>query len=673
MAFRAAACLAFLLSAFCSAASAQTLTSANVKINWQVENRFRLFADPATFKAQDQAWRQYLIHVDHLSASDAAKKSLVASSSVLGTEHVLNDRYIPFTRILRNRYDWKGWAAGALGKTCWDAKTRTHGACGGIDSYVSPVSHGVKLWLTPRVKDLPFAEYNCDWRVGDAAPVTAPCDQPVVLNIPWPKGAAVSVGVEGESGISTDIAVKDLLIVGLGDSFASGEGNPDVPVAFDDNFRNRNLYPRRAVNTGGGDAQWLDDACHRSLYSHQLRAALQIAIEHPQAAVTFLGYACSGAAVEEGILGPQEHVTYVSDPGDGGAAGKISVVKGGWKDTQMRWLLRDLCRVKPTQQGGFWLCPGGQYRRNVDFLFLSVGGNDIGFSSLVAWATLRDSTSAKLAKWFGATVSPTGFAGAMKSTLPGAYARLAKAIELAVPLKTGDLPFDASRVVLTAYPDILEDEDGRVCAAGDEGDGEDQYPANQSLDYFQSWLVVTPRKLQAAHDQLANLQQRMGELAGDHGWTFAGRAYGDRPFMGHGFCARNSTAAGDPAEQLMLPCAGKAPRPTATCTQSWSGKQKEWRPYDPQTQNFPYALRQRWVRSFNDAYMVINQKVLTREGQIDEQASQAVFAESTGAMHPSAEGHAAMADAILMDIRPEVAKALGDAGDEETGDKGIGD
>ena len=181
---------------------------------------------------------------------------------------------------------------------------------------------------------------------------------------------------------------------------------------------------------------------------------------------------------------------------------------------------------------------------------------------------------------------------------------------------------------------------------------------------WSSWLVVTPGRLAAAHDQLTGLHRRMGELAEDYGWRFAGRAYEDRPFRGHGFCARNAGAGNDPAEQLMMPCIGKAERPTATCTQSWSGKQRDWRPYNPATENYPYALRQRWVRSFNDAYLAINQKVITRDGFVDAGASESVFVETTGAMHPSAEGHAAMADAILMDVRPEVAKLLGNTGEE---------
>jgi hypothetical protein len=46
---------------------------------------------------------------------------------------------------------------------------------------------------------------------------------------------------------------------------------------------------------------------------------------------------------------------------------------------------------------------------------------------------------------------------------------------------------------------------------------------------------------------------------------------------------------------------------------------------------------------------------------VDEEASAQTFSETTGAMHPNAEGQAAMADAILMDIRDEISQML--AGD----------
>ncbi len=634
--------------------SAQTLSSSSVQIEWKVTNRFRLFADTETFSAHEIAWRQYLQHVDARHLDDEAESRLIRTTSVLGVEHVLNDRFIPFTEILRTKYDWRGWAARHVDNTCWDQKSRTHAKCGGVEAYVEPKFHEVKIWLRQIVKSPILNEMNCEWHVDDGAANVVPCDEAALIQIPYPKGATISVNVAGEQAISTEIAVKDLLIVGMGDSFASGEGNPDRPVVMSADERHKTFYPQREKNDVSGNAVWMDAMCHRSLYGHQLRAALQIAIENPQSAVTFMGYACSGAAVEEGLLGPQELVDYVGiDNNDGTVQAKS--VYGSEKQNQFFWLMRELCKNKPQKSGGVWSCPDRAFRRNIDFLLLSVGGNDIGFSNLVGWATLRSSVSSSLAKFFGATVKPSRFADNMRDILPGAYGKLAKAIESALPIVPSEAGFDATRVVLTAYPDILADEKGATCTGGDD----EELPANQSLTYFASWLSIDSTKITAAHAQLGALHKRMGELAEDHGWHFAGRTYEDKPFRGHGFCAQNPLRITDPAEQLILPCLGKAKNSTSDCQRSFSGKERSWRPYHPSTDNYPYALRQRWVRTFNDAYMIINSKVAGRTGKIDERASETVFSETIGAMHPSAEGHAAMADAILMDIRDDVARALG--------------
>jgi hypothetical protein len=52
-------------------------------------------------------------------------------------------------------------------------------------------------------------------------------------------------------------------------------------------------------------ALWMSAACHRSLYSYQLRVALALAMENPQIAVTFIPLACTGATIPAGILGSQ--------------------------------------------------------------------------------------------------------------------------------------------------------------------------------------------------------------------------------------------------------------------------------------------------------------------------------------------------------------------------------
>ncbi len=648
--------LLILLAAMVLPAQAQTLTTSNVLITWKVVNRFRLFKDPNLFKQQETAWRQYGTHVNSRSGSTEDNAMFYYNSSVLGIEHVLNDRRIPFTDILRTKFDWRGWAAAAVDNTCWNSKERRHTGCGDVGSYINPTGHDIEMQVKPLQSGTLISEYNCEWRVGDGAVITAPCDQAVQATLPYPNGASISVNVQGESAISIDAKVKDVLIVGFGDSFASGEGNPDVPVELAENRRSNNIYPARVNNDGSGSAQWMDELCHRSLYSHQLRAALQIGIENPHGAVTFMGYSCSGAAVEKGILGPQSYVEYVTQP-DGNASTSLHAISGGRKDSQLYWFLREMCLDGVQNTGGYWVCPNNHFRRNLDFVFLSVGGNDIGFSNLVAWATLRKSFSAGLAGFFGATVSADQFSENMKKVLPSAYTKLAKAFEKALPLAMDGLAYDPSRIILTAYPDILVDENGKTCSGvTDGGQEEDQFAANQSLDRFSSWLVVRQSKLDAAHDQLTALHDRMGQLAEAIGWTYAGRAYSDEPFKGHGFCAQRQNRLDDPAEMFIVPCWGKASRATLSCQPGIFGKGTGWRPYDPAQQNYPYALRQRWVRTFNDAFMVVNQKVFDRDGRIDEDASAQNFSETTGGMHPSAEGNASMADAILLDLRAEVAK-----------------
>ncbi len=654
---------------------AQILESSEVRIEWQVVNRFRLFRDPAFFKRHENAWWQYLLYLDGLSLPQEQREKRILAGSVLGSEHVLNDRRIAFSGILRQNFDWRGWAASGTDALCYDSRSRKHSACGGIDTYLNPAGQAIELWLsgTP-------VTAQCEWRIAGQLVATAACGDRVSgagVMLPYPGGAEISVNAAGERPIMVTAKARDILIAGLGDSFASGEGNPDRPVAFSEAHRHRNLYPRRIRDDAGGSAQWTDELCHRSLYGQQLRAALQIAVENPKTSITFLDYSCSGAGIDAGILGPQTYVERVSDTLVS-AATSARPLSGGSKDSQLYRLLREICLEKPDWSDDNWVCPGNKFRRSLDLVFLSIGGNDIGFSSVVAWAALRDGVSAAIASFFGATVSAEDFRANMKDVLPAAYARLAKAFAAALPLYSetsagvapgplldspamaGDRTFDASRVVLTAYPDLVTDERGALCGAGGSADDpEDAVPANQSLDMFSSWLVTQPTRLKSVRDGVATLFKNMRDLAGDHGWSFADRIYTDRIFEGHGFCARNPQLAGDPAETLMMPCWGKASRETETCQSSWSGKVRDWRPYNPATENFPYALRQRWVRTFNDAYMILNQKVVGGSGKIDEKASAAVFSETTGALHPTAEGHAAMADALLQTVRPIVQSMLG--------------
>ncbi|MEM1307571.1 MAG: hypothetical protein AAGG99_08605, partial [Pseudomonadota bacterium] len=271
---------------------------AKLRVAWRVENAFRFFTDPRDTDLHRQTF-------EALPPDDRRRPILSAERSL-------------------GRTFERGWAANLRGTTCWDHKRNLHRCPAGGD-YVNPKSHAVLVRLTAHEGR---EDIRCVWRVFDVdrrgrrdtrrAVHTRPCHQAARLTIPYPGGALVTVSIGGAEVAAERVKVEDLLIVGIGDSFGSGEGNPDLPVRFDrersaDYGRlRRDLviagYPTRvgAWRRLGDrffqreNAKWLDQACHRSLYSQQLRAALQLAIENPRRAVTFLHLACSGAEITRG-------------------------------------------------------------------------------------------------------------------------------------------------------------------------------------------------------------------------------------------------------------------------------------------------------------------------------------------------------------------------------------
>ncbi|HYC56188.1 MAG TPA: Ig-like domain-containing protein [Candidatus Binatia bacterium] len=85
---------------------------------------------------------------------------------------------------------------------------------------------------------------------------------------------------------SNAVQVKDLLIVVLGDSSASGEGAVDFPI-----------YPELATPYDQ-NADWVDDRCHRSANAGGAQAARLLEQADPRTSVTFLSFACSGATLD---------------------------------------------------------------------------------------------------------------------------------------------------------------------------------------------------------------------------------------------------------------------------------------------------------------------------------------------------------------------------------------
>lgn len=135
-----------------------------------------------------------------------------------------------------------------------------------------------------------------------------------------------------------DIDANDTWIAVLGDSFASGEGNP--------------MIPGQPVN----DWKWLDDdKCHRSIHAWPYRVFRRVAMVSRPGRHVFLSFhACSGASISKGLLGPYKPMWF-----DGLVSKTL--------EPQINALADEI------RAAG----------RRPDVLLISAGGNDADFSEIV--------------------------------------------------------------------------------------------------------------------------------------------------------------------------------------------------------------------------------------------------------------------------------------------------
>ena len=475
--------------------------SAQPTIVWEVENPFRFFLDPADTEVHRATW---------VSLSPEQR-----GSPVLSAERLLAERH------------GEGWSASMFDKTCWDG-TRNRYVCREKPDYINPKSHMVRASL----QGLADAQIvDCTWltaprgRGSRGKAVTLPCDTPVQLEIPYPTGSWIKVEIGGLQVAEVAARVTDLFIVGMGDSFASGEGNPDVPVRFSPDrtaeygvsANNVALsgYPARVgdwkaigeKNFIDENARWLDQACHRSLYSHQLRAALQLSVEDPHRAVTFVGVACSGAETVFGVFLRYKGHEWVPNPPEYSQISAVAEAQCAGRDAP-DYELPEAYHINgriPDLKGGLVLkkCDADRARK-IDLLFLSIGGNDIGFARLVANAVLADSSMLRrLGGWFG-QVHGFAEAGLQLDQLEDRLKAVNRAAHflLHVPWPESD------RVILTGYPPMALLEDGNsICPDGQAG-------MNVLPDFF-----FSEAKAREGNIAAERLHAVMQDSAKQHRWT----------------------------------------------------------------------------------------------------------------------------------------------------------
>ena len=611
-------------------AAPQPAVSSAVQISWEVRNRFRLFREE----------RDFQLHTETLSG-----QSVFASEQTLAVQS-----------------DGRGWARNALSRLCIDATGRVAEPCtrdNVKESYLTPTDHPVTVRVTGEVP----VGATCAWSFddGEAVPRQSALDCSELVNLRVKYGRTTIVSVDVSSGseppvrATGEIAVRDVLIAGLGDSIASGEGNPDRAVELsDDGFCFRSylggpagMYFRpgrakfkgaRACDTSDGmslqnwqraGAQWFNPACHRSLYSYQTRTAIALAARNPQIAVTYLPLACTGATIAEGLFGKL-------------GARECAITKSGFNcagtvNAQLAEL-RDALTAAQSRQPG----------RQLDLVMLSIGANDINFSGLVADIIIESGTERALSRRTGVLGTVDDARATLERDLPAGFSKVRQALK---PMVAGDL----SRVLFVSYanPALVG---GAACPGGRAGfDIHPTFNADPQrladvTNFIQSEFLPRIKNLalctggvlcaDRTRDRMTFVDQHQAAFA-NHG--FCARAESDPPFDKQCFSASGESFVADIVEAAGNPL---------TCGAAAS----DFRPYSP---------RARWVRDANDSYftaMTYPQatRAPNRPGDIHDATWGILSAVYGGAIHPTAEGHAAMADATL----PAATAVLGLGGPE---------
>jgi len=612
------------ISGPCYAQSATTPS-----ISWEVKNRFRFFAHEADFEQQVTAYKT--------ATTTATQENLTLSAE----------------RILAQQSSGRGWAK-AITATCFDTtlgklkQTCQRDPDGSNEDYINPQDHFVELHV---VLPSTMTGAQCSWTVGEGAgalTINKSCDQPLSerfrYGIATPIGVVMHTNGGTQPQLTTSVQVRDLLVVGVGDSVASGEGNPDRPIAlgeanqgfcFDRALSNA-VYavPTRAAVNVIADcsdeqvnpieewektrAGWMFRQCHRSMYGYQFRAALALAVENKQIAVTYVPLGCTGATIQDGLLGRQpasERRWYGPK------------IEPQFVDGQIKQLTAYLRPEKP-----------GAPVRKPDLIFLTIGANDIGFSGLVADVIFENGIERDLVKRAG-DIKTSAEASALIPKVGENFKLLRSALK---PFTDGSL----SRVVFVSYYNPTRDQNGAICPSGPRGfdihptfsldnakaKDADKFIEGQFFPALKRFVLCTSDDACAdkVHDPMTFVDGHQSA------------------FETHGVCA---TAAGDPAfdnECFRSDGASFNSIATGLTNPLHCGKN----PNDFQA----YSSRQRWVRTANDTFFAAMTYPaplywFLEPSNIHDALWAVLSSVYGGALHPTAEGHAAMADAAVIAAR----------------------
>jgi len=169
------------------------------------------------------------------------------------------------------------------------------------------------------------------------------------------KNSAIDVPFDQKGETPAASGVPDVVLVGLGDSYGSGEGDPAVPMGDPDTTRWWNLTNHTSEGA---------ELCHRSSKAAFVQAAMELQRQNPDLNIYWKHFACTGAQTEHLAAESYDATVDEEDNKIMDSASDRRQLNNPQFDDAVAWV-----NSLP------W---GNGQQKKIDAIFISIGGNDVG-------------------------------------------------------------------------------------------------------------------------------------------------------------------------------------------------------------------------------------------------------------------------------------------------------
>ncbi len=358
--------------------------------------------------------------------------------------------------------------------------------------YANPTKYSVTFTVRNGACDK-TATYS--WFVSGKQVVDHPGTEACEFKIDFDKLGTYNVRVDQQlNGTSNEktsyigkVVVQDFLVISVGDSLASGEGNPPYVHAL---------------------------GCDDSRMAYGSQAAAKLEAADARSSVTFLQLACSGAKIDKSIAALPAALKALGSTGVFSGKGSATMVRLEQEGTNS--ISNQLVRAGELADG-----------RHIDALTISIGINNLDFGSIVALCVVRvrcQDPPEKI-KVLGQEIS----AGSdLSQTVPADLSDLRSLLSDLHGVISEIFPrsqLSPSDVYVVGYPDPLHDEAGTLCPV---------FIGNSDTNAFQN-AHGEGEVTWAQNSFLSPLERATQYFAS--GWNYIST---QEAFLTHGYCSKDN-------------------------------------------------------------------------------------------------------------------------------------